>query len=431
MKKIGSQLIYISLLITIFLWILSKNSISEISSYFLLSVNQLTALVGTVLFVWSMFLATRLDFLETLFGGLDKVYKIHKKVSEIGAVFILLHPLMLALNSIDIGFGYFLPTHKLMTINLGIYSFWVFAFAIVITLSVRRIKLPYHIWKQTHRFLNLAMILALLHIVTVESDISSFPPLGVWIYMLTGLGVASGLYMTFFYKHFGPSFKYRIVKIKRNNDVYDIYLEPTKNKLNHKIAQYVYVTYISELLSKESHPFCITSLPEDNFLRLSIKELGDYTAKIKNLKVGDLAIIYGPYGRLAEKFGRSDMDSVFIAGGIGIAPFLSMFKSARKMNNGRFVNLFYCTKYKNEATFEDELKNIAKDSILLNYCNQCSREKDGGHLSAKQIRSCVRNVTKTNVYICGPSKMMNEMEKSLINEGFLKENIILEDFEMI
>ena len=428
--KIGNILIYVSLSITIILWLLAKTSLSEITIQPLVSINQITALMGTILFVWSMILATRLDFLENLFGGLDKVYKTHRRVSEIGAVLILIHPISLAISAPEIGLDYFLPTYAKNPINLGVYGFWIFLITILLTLFIRKINLPYHLWKQTHKFLNLAMILTLIHVTTIQSDTSFFAPLGIWMNVLIGLGVANGLYMTFFYNKFGPKYKYKVVKINRYSDIHDIYLRPIKHKLRYKIAQYAYVSFISDGISKEVHPYCITSLPEDDLMRLSIKELGDYTKKLSGLSVGDYAVVYGPYGYLGERFNEPDKDSVFIAGGIGIAPFLSMFKKAGLKKDGSSTSLFYCTKYKNEAAFEKELEQLADTSADLNYCNQCSREIYGAHLSVKQITDCTRNTGKTNVYLCGPSKMMLQLKNSLINAGFLIQNIVLEDFEM-
>lgn len=430
-RKKGKFIIYGSLAITFSLWLLSKNSLAEITAQPLLAISQITALSGTILFVWSMLLSTRLDFLENLFGGLDKIYKIHRKVSEIGFVVIILHPLTLALNSPKIGIAYFFPAHTKAGVNLGIYSFWVFVTIILITLLVRNLKIPYHIWKQTHKFLNLAMALALVHVVTIQSDTSSFEPLGIWMKFLTGLGVASGFYMTFFYNKAGPRYEYEIVEIKRYGDIHDVFLKPIKHKLPYKLAQYVYVSFSSEGISKETHPYCIMALPQDYILRFSIKELGDYTKKLGKLKVGDKAIVHGPYGHLSEKFVETGKDSVFIAGGIGIAPFVSMFKQASVSNSQAKVNLFYCTKYKKEASFENELIQIAATNDNLRYYNQCSREMNGGHLSIEQITSCAPNTQNTNIYLCGPTKMMGDMAVKLVKAGFNKQNIILENFEML
>jgi predicted ferric reductase len=198
--KIGYWLICLSLLITLTLWVLAKSSMNEIFSWPLISINQASALLGTTLFVWSMFLSTRLDFLENLFGDIGKVYKLHRRVSEIGAVLILTHPVALVISEAQVGLKYFLPVHDERGVNLGVYAFWIFAVIIFLTLFIRKINLPYHIWKRTHKFFNLAMILALIHVVMIRSDTALFAPLGMWMNALVGLGVASGLYISFFYK---------------------------------------------------------------------------------------------------------------------------------------------------------------------------------------------------------------------------------------
>lgn len=430
--KFGNILIYTTLSITFLLWLLAKNSISEVTVDPLISLNQITALLGTILFAWSMFLATRLDFLEGVFGGLDKIYHIHRRVSEVGAILIFIHPVALMIGASQKGLTYLLPTHNSSSINMGAYSFWIFVFLILITFLIRRIKLPYHIWKHTHKFLNVAMILALLHVVSVRSDTSSFVPLGIWMSIITGLGVASGLYMTFFYKHVGPRYSYKVVKINRYQDIHDVYLKPISRKIIHNIAQYAYVSFLSNKISREDHPYCIVSLPEDSLLRFSIKKLGDYTRTLNNLQVGDVANVYGPYGHLGEKFEKTDGDSIFIAGGIGIAPFLSMFKKASLSNNNFLTTLFYCTKYKKEASFDSELQYLTEKNENLKYCNQCSRETDSsGHLSIEQIRKCIDNVKNTTIYLCGPTKMMLQIKHSLKNIGVSDKNIVSEDFEMV
>jgi predicted ferric reductase len=431
LKKIGNFLIYLSLSLTVILWILSKNSVSEVTSWIFLSVSQIAALLGTILFVWSMLLATRLDFLENWFGGLDKVYKVHYWVSVSGAVLILSHLVFLIFDNAGGWLRYLFPINAYNSVNFGIYAFWVFVVVILTTLFIRVLKLRYHIWKLIHKFINVAMILTLLHVLMIKSDTSAFLPLGIWIYWMTGFGVACGLYISFFYKYFGPKYEYEVVSIDRHEDVHNVYVKSLVGKIPFSLAQFAYVSFQSNELSSELHPYCIVSLPEEDLLRFSIKELGDYTSTLGKLKVGDKAMVYGPYGRLGHKFTTTNKDAVFVAGGIGIAPFLSMFKKASLEKNDRHTSLFYCTKYKKEATFETELMKLKKNNSNLYYLNQCSREPNGCHLSAQQVMEQVRDIKNTIIYLCGPSKMMEGIRNGLVKEGFRSEDVVLEDFEMI
>ncbi len=430
-KNIGKILVYLTLIITTILWILAKdNFVVEVLDDPLIALNQISALLGTILFAWSLFLSTRLDFLENWFGGLDKVYFIHKKVSQIGFGLILFHPLALAIENSNNFFNWFLPVHQ-NSINLGVYSFWIFTVLIVLTLLIGKIKLPYHYWKFTHKFITIGMFLALLHIIQIKSDISLYNPLGYWMTILVGIGVASGIYKAFLYNLIGPKYKYQIVKIEKHDDIFNVFMKPINKSLKFKSGQFVYVSFKSKEISNERHPFCITSVPDDNFIRFSIKELGDFTNNLDGLKIGETALIWGPYGRIGELFFDTKKDAIFIGGGIGIAPFLSLFRTASKETSKRKTSLFYCTRYKDDARFNSELTDISKKNKNLFYHNQCSREKDGGHLTIEQILARADDVKNTIIYLCGPSKMMGEISKNLIDVGFDKKNIVLEDFEMI
>jgi predicted ferric reductase len=431
-KNFGKILIYLTLIITFILWVLAKaDFILEIQNYPLTSLNQIAALLGTVLFSWSFILSTRFSFLESWFGGLDKVYHTHKKVSLWGFGLIVLHPLALAVEHSEHFFRWFLPVHNQISFDLGVYSFWLFSFLVLIALLIKKIKMPYHHWKIIHKLINLAMFLALLHILKINSDVSVYQPLGLWIEGLVGIGLASGIYKSFLYYWIGPRYKYKIIDIKKHNDVFDVFLKPIGKSIKYKPGQFAYVSFLSEKVSKESHPFCIASTPDDDTIRFSIKKLGDFTSTLDALKTGEEALVWGPYGRIGELFLNKKKDAIFIGGGIGIAPFLALFRTASEEDSERRTALFYCTKCKKDACFNSELGDLANANSKLYYHNQCSRDPGQGHLTIEQILKQVRDINNTIVYLCGPSKMMSNLARDLIRAGFAKDNIVLEDFEMI
>lgn len=432
----GKNIIYLSLIITITLWILAKSSLEEMTDFPLVAINQVTALLGTVLFAWSMVLSTRLGFIEELFGGLDKIYHVHRRTSEWGFALILMHPLALAIDRSSHFTRYFLPLHNDQAMNIGIISFWIFVYLIVTTLFIREIKLKYHIWKYTHKFINLAMILAMIHILLIRSDTSNFFPLAIWIYGVTIIGVMAGIYKLLFYKMIAPHYQYVIKSIKKRKDTYDIILKPVGKAMAYVPGQYAYVSFKSEKISDELHPYCLASQEQDNSLRLVIKELGDFTRTLGKLKKGETAVLYGPHGRIGKKYYEDDAyDAVFIGGGIGIAPFLAMFRSGRGREHQldgmqRETTLYYCTCYKEDAIFDEELATIADGDSGMHYHNQCSRE-GAGHLSIPSVVERLRNLRCTKFYLCATGKMMEEIKFELLSLGVRQENIVSEDFDMI
>lgn len=245
----------------------------------------------------------------------------------------------------------------------------------------------------------------------------------------------SGIYKTFLYKYLTPKYEYKITKITKYKDVYDILLEPITSNNNFKFTsgQYVYLSFLTESkkISTESHPFCIASASFENTLRFTIKQLGDFTSNLDELKIDDKAIMRGPHGEIGERFSGSNeqnKDAIFIGGGIGIAPFLSLFKTASIEKTIRKTTLFHCTKYKKEAYFDDELKNLAKNNEKLKYFSHSSHKQ--GHLQAKKILNQITDKENTIVYLCGPNTMMSNLSNELIKNKFNKNNIVLEDFEI-
>ena len=429
-NPIGPKLIYASLIITAILWLLSPGKIALIFSEPFTALNQIAALLGTVLLSWTMLLATRLQFLEDWFGGLDKVYIWHKYTGQYGAALILLHPLGLALHNTKKFIKWFIPTGKSLSVDLGVIAFWIFAYIVTITLLFRRLKLKYHIWKWLHILLTFAFIIAFVHISLIGSDLAVFTPLRIWIKLFTIIGVFAGIYKLILYKYLAPHYEYEVTQVKKLGNIYDIRLKPLGEKMNYIPGQFSFVRFKSKNVSGEEHPFCMAALPQDPELRYVIKELGDFTSTLYKLKPGDRAIIYGPYGRISQRyFAEPQKDAVFIAGGVGIAPFLAMSRTASEFPN-RNIYLYWCTRYAKEAVFDEELRQLAKQYPNFYYKNHKSREGDG-HITAAHILKDIRNPKNTLFFMCAPVPMMKDLNKQLLQAGVPKENLIWEDFEML
>jgi len=116
-KNIGPLLIYASLIITTILWFLTPDKLYTIQTEPFTALNQIAALLGTVLLSWTMLLSTRAGFLEDWFGGLDKVYLWHKYTGEWGGALILLHPVSLALHNTSKAIKWFIPTGRSLSVD--------------------------------------------------------------------------------------------------------------------------------------------------------------------------------------------------------------------------------------------------------------------------------------------------------------------------
>jgi predicted ferric reductase len=405
---------------------MSKTSVLILFLNPLLSGSQLFALLGTTLLAYSFFLSSRFKILEKLHGGLDKVYKFHHIVGILAFILLLEHPLFLAIGALPdklTALNFIIPINNLVNM-IGFIAIAILLFLMFVTLYI---KLPYHIWKITHEYMGLPLLLGLIHVFLVSSDVSRYLPLRIFMLSIISGGIFMYIYKRFLYNHFQSKHLYRVDQIIKQDTIIDIVLIPLGKPLTFRAGQFVFAKF-DQIGDNQSHPFSISSHPSQSKLRLSIKILGDHTNALKNLKTNTLVQIWGPYGTFSEKF-FTGKPAILVAGGIGITPFLSMIKAESETPLNRQISLYYSTSTQNESVYDEEIKNIISECRNIKYTQNIS--KKSGRLTARRIFSDHPDINKTNIYLCGPLPMMLSLRDGLMKLGVKQYKIYFEDFSII
>lgn len=416
--------VFLPLIITFNLWLLSKNDLGLVFRQPYRSLGQIFGLSGIVLMSLTLVLTTRNKKIEELFGGMDKVYSLHHILGTVSFIFLINHPLLFVIQS--------LPNTKISSIylypgidiayNLGIFGIY---FMILSFIFMVFIKLPYHIWKITHQFLGVTFLLGAVHSLIIASDVSAFVPLKIWMGIIIGIGLLSTLYIIFFYQYLGPRFSYEIERIDRSLDIINVYLNPSgKKAINYLPGQFVYARFSNQSVGTEPHPFSLSSAPSDPFVRLTIKITGDYTLRLPNLKKGDKAYLFGPYGSFGQNINKEK--SIWIGAGIGITPFLSMLRNEKHYGKYNSIKIFYCYRTPEEGVFNDEIEQLLQDAPGITFVKWCTKESK--RLTAKKIIN-LKNIDDINsILCCGPPAMMDNFKKQFINLGLPEEKFYNEEF---
>jgi predicted ferric reductase len=289
------------------------------------------------------------------------------------------------------------------------------------------LKLPYHLWKASHILLGIPLLFATIHVILIPSDTTLYLPLKIWLMSLLTFAGLAYVYRRFLYSFIGPRYNYKVAYTVDRGMVLDIYLKPDgKRKLSHNPGQFIYVSFKNPALAKEKHPYTISSEPSSDYLRISVKSLGDYTSTLKNLKVDDGATVFGPYGSFGEKSIVQKKPQIWIAGGIGITPFLSLLQHHIKNNSAAAITMFYCTKNQQEAVYLQDMMQLVSTSSNIKIVPFYSELQS--YLNVEKIGQVVSAFRDSNIFLCGPAPMMHGLADQLNKAGVNSRNIVFEDF---
>lgn len=388
------------------------------------SFGQIAGLLGMSLFSVNLILSSRLKFLDKYFYGLDKVYNQHHIIGAISFCLLLFHPLFLVVQyaqfSLRSAALFFLPLSS-QAVNFGIYSLFLM---IVLMIFTFYIKLKYQQWKFFHKFMVVTFMFSVVHVFFVSSDISRDNILRIYVLGLAVIGLVAGFWRAFLIKKINNNFEYEIVRVAMlKPDVVEIEMAPKGKAMEFEAGQFVFMSFSSKAVEPEAHPFSISSAPEENNLRVTVKALGDFTGEMKNLKIGDKVSVEGPFGKFSYQE-VSDKNQIWIAGGVGITPFLSMAKSLK--GNNYKIDLYYSVKSKEEIIAKEELEDIALSRKNFRVIFWCVDEK--GYLSASEISKISGDLENKDIFLCGPPAFMESLRGQFINLKADKDRIHWEKF---
>lgn len=176
--------------------------------------------------------------------------------------------------------------------------------------------------------------------------------------------------------------------------------------------------------NEKRNPFTFTSIPEDDFLEFTIKTYPSHngvTNKLLEAKVGDELIFHKVFGSIDYKG-----EGVFIAGGAGITPFLSIFKFLDKNNKVGNNRLIFANKTKADVIDEAKLKSMFGD----NFAGVLSEEEVPGYEHGYVSESLIKKMggDLKYYYLCGPRPMMKAMEEHFAALGIDDSRVIKERF---
>jgi predicted ferric reductase len=382
--------------------------------------GEMLSTSALVLFACGLVLANKPPVLEPYFGGLDKMYVTHKNIAILAVILIVGHELWVPKTGI-LGPGLWLGEAAFAGI-LGVVLLTVGPRVPILSGLTR---FTYRGWFQIHRWVGLFFIFGVAHFLMVEPLLLHSPVLTTFILTISTVGIGAYLYKEFLWARLRPHSPYVVEDIRKlNGTTSEVLLKPQQRKLVYQAGQFLFVYFDGDILLAEPHPFTISSAPKQEHLHLSIKASGDWTGYLQtNLRPGTIAHVDGPYGMFNYKPGANRQ--VWVAGGIGITPFLSWMRDFNGISPQQ-IDFFYTVNVPAEALYLNEIDKAA--SLNENFKPHISFSSQDGRLSAQKIVEASGVVASKEIYMCGPFGMVMALRDAFIAQGVDAANIHYEEF---
>lgn len=379
-------------------------------------IGSTTGLAGTYLALMMVILASRMPALERTLGQ-GGVIHWHRRLAPWPIVLISAHAVFLTLAYAQAAkrgvlgeVGTIVNTFPNMvtaTVALGIM-----VGIGIISIRQIRLRMPRESWWLLHLVMYVALIISFAHEVVLGPSFVKHPLVqetwtAAWL-------VAAGLVLT--YRVGFPIYRtlrhrLRVVEVRREGpEVVSVILQGRRlDRLAISGGQFFEWRFLTGRLWWQAHPFTVSALPKDPYIRMTVKGVGNFSRELAGMKVGTAVAIEGPYGSFTA-FARRRDHVLLVAGGIGVTAVRSLLEDLPLKS--RPVVVLRASR--------------AEDLVLLDEVEELVRHRKGvlhqllgnrNEVALKSIARLVPDIAKRDVFICGSEGFVRDAVEMAQNAG--------------
>ena len=414
--------------------------------------SQLVMLWSAALASLAILSVVRARALEPLFGGLDMAVRLHRKLGLAALLLLIAHVVLLVADAVARGES--LPALLVPFRSRDERSIDILAFYALIGLGLLAYdrRLRHERWLALHRVIGLVFLFGTLHAAMQPGTIQLYEPLRTWIVILLLVGAIGWIYRGPLFRRFGPRYRYQVESVvPRGGGIVDLVLRPLERRMMYEPGTFVFVRVPSfKGRERELHPFSVSSSPLQRHLRVSIRQIGDFTSQISFLSLGQdnpdfwkarrpgkfhasstlrraEVDVYGPFGGFTPFRLQQYQRIVWVGAGIGITPFLGMLAFERSTLDFHQIWLYYVARSAEDAVYDREIRETrARTSHSIDYVLWLTREQ--GRLTADRIAADVGRDDYA-VMLCGNMAFVDAFVSQFRALGLPRERIITEELQ--
>ncbi|MGC9377195.1 ferredoxin reductase family protein [Streptomyces sp. MH13] len=294
---------------------------------------------------------------------------------------------------------------------------------------VRR-RIPYDAWYHVHLLTYVAVFLTFWHQLTTGNDFAVEPVATTVWYALYGSVTA----LVLWYRVLTPlrlNLRHRMrveAVIEETPGIVSVLIGGRRlHRMGAEAGQFFRWRFLAPGMRFSSHPYSLSAAPRPDMLRITVKAIGDHSARLRELTPGTRVWAEGPYGALTAQR-RSRGKVLLVAGGVGITPMRALFETLPGASGD--ITLLYRANSTQDLALWDELAGIADErgARLMYAVNGPDGERPD--ISARTLSRKIPDVDRHDVFLCGPPGFAQAVYEALRGAGVPARRIHHESFEM-
>lgn len=396
-------------------------------------------LVGFAMLLMEFFLSGRFRVISGRIG-IDLTMRFHQLIARTLTLFILIHPFLYATP-----FKSPLPwdTTRLLTLGLdkasivtGVIAWLLLAVLVLTSIFRRQLPYRYETWRVGHGIGAICIAGFGLHHALEAGRYSANPSLEVFWLVMFGLAALTMLYVYVITPWRQLRAPYNVVSVRKvAAKTWSLAVEPGNGEaMEFEAGQFAWVTLGRSPFAITEHPFSMSSCPADRpRIEFTIKEAGDFTKGLGEIRPDTRAFLDGPHGNLTLP-SRGGLGLVFLAGGVGLAPIMSMLRQLRAERDPRPMILVYGNRCADQILYGSEIEAMTSDLNLQVHHVLAEPPPNWAGLEGELDMPVLRQLLGFDgrndwlFYVCGPAPMIDSVEADLGRLGIPMRQIVSERF---
>lgn len=368
---------------------------------------------------------------------MDKVYNNHHWVSLLSVLLIVAHFMLLSFyNPIIAGFlNVFKAPWMIAAGSIGLFGLLLIGITSVLRKSF---KLDYRYWLLIHDILTITiLVFGMIHLFKVGYYTSHPLMKAIWIFEIAVWVIAFAYIRIIRPMRIGQK-PYMVESVVGESaDTYSLTLVPDGHEgVPFEAGQVAWISTGPSPFVLSRNPFSYSGSAEaGGTLRFSIKNLGDFTSTIPHMQKGQRVYVDGPYGTFNLDDPNMQKGLVLIAGGIGLAPVMSILSTLADRGDKRPTYVFYGDLNEDTALYADEFEQL-KPKLNLAFVQVLEEPKSEDYPHQGYITKDImldhlpQNYNDLYYFVCGPAPMLRAIEKHFDAMGISGSQIHEENYTM-